>query len=90
MADKVAAAYQFAFYLSYLFHVPDCFQISYMDYFYQTLALLRIWALSDNQNGHQNGRHLSVCTCEHSNLVIYHLVFQILYMDYFHQTIVLV
>ena len=27
---------------------------------------------SDNQDGHQNGRHLSVYTCEHSNLVIYH------------------
>ena len=33
-----------------------------MDYFYQTLGL------SDNQDG----RHLSVYTCGHSNLVIYH------------------
>ena len=43
-----------------------------MDYFYQTLAQVLIWALSDNQDGCQNGRHLSVCTCGHSNLVIYH------------------
>ena len=60
-----------------------------MDYFYQTLGL------SDNQDGHQNGRHLSVYTFDHSNLVIYHQLghlshnfFQISYMDYFHQTIV--
>ena len=39
-----------------------------MDYFYQTLDL------SDNQDGCQNGRHLSVYTCGHSNLVIYHLI----------------
>ena len=37
-----------------------------MDYFYQTLGL------SDNQDGHQNGCHISVYTCGHSNLVIYH------------------
>ena len=59
-------------YLSHL--LPDCFQISYMDYFYQTLTLVRIWALSDNQDGHQNGCHLSVCTRGHSNLVIYHRI----------------
>ena len=74
MADKVVAAYQYAFYHSHLLHVPDCFRISYMDYFYQTLTLFWIWALSDNQDGRQNGRHLSVCTCGHSNLVIYRLV----------------
>ena len=51
-----------------------------MDYFYQNLAL------SDNQDGHQNGRHLSVYTCGHSILVIYHPILP--YMDYFHQTIV--
>ena len=28
----------------------------------------------DNQDGPQNGRHLSVCPCGHSNLVIYHLI----------------
>ena len=39
-----------------------------MDYFYQTLGL------SDNQDGHQNGRHLSVYTCGNSNLVIYHSI----------------
>ena len=39
-----------------------------MDYFYQTLAL------SNNQDGRQNGRHLSVHTCGHSNLVIYHQI----------------
>ena len=37
-----------------------------MDYFYQTLGLL------DNQDGRQNDRHLTVYTCGHSNLVIYH------------------
>ena len=35
--------------------------ISYMDYFYQTLTQIRIWALSDNQDVH----HLSVCACGH-------------------------
>ena len=39
-----------------------------MDYFYQTLGL------SDNQDGRQNGHNLSVYTCGHSNLVIYHLI----------------
>ena len=43
-----------------------------MDYFYQTLAQVGIWALSNNQDGRQNGCHLSVCTCGHSNLAIYH------------------
>ena len=33
-------------YLSHLF--PDCFQTSYMDYFYQTLTKVWIWALSAN------------------------------------------
>ena len=46
--------------------LPDYLQISYIDYFYQTLAF------SNNQDGRQNGRHLSVYTCGHSNLVIYH------------------
>ena len=72
MADKMAAASQFALYLSHL--LADCIQISYMDYFYQTLAKFRIRALSDNQDDRQNGRHLSVSPCGHSNLVIYHLV----------------
>ena len=48
----------------------DCFQISYMDYFYQTLAQVRIWALSDNQDGHWNGDHLSECCCGHSQSFI--------------------
>ena len=43
-----------------------------MDYFYQTLAQVLIVALSDNQDGNQNGHHLSVYTCGLSNLVIYH------------------
>ena len=43
-----------------------------MDYFHQTLALVLIWALSDNQDGQQNGRHLSVDICGPSNIVIYH------------------
>ena len=45
-----------------------------MDYFYQTLAKVGIWALSANQDGHHNARYLSVCTYGHSNLVIYHLI----------------
>ena len=45
-----------------------------MDYFYQTLAQVGIWALSDNQDDQQNDRHRSVCTYGHSNLVIYHLI----------------
>ena len=28
--------------------------------------------MNDNQDGCKNGRHLSVCSCGHSNLVIYH------------------
>ena len=55
-------------YLSHL--LPDCFQIPYMDYFYQTLAQVQIWSLSDKQDGH----HLSVCTCGHSTLIIYNLI----------------
>ena len=29
---------------------------------------------NNNQDGHQNIRHLSVCTCRHSNLVIYFVI----------------
>ena len=43
-----------------------------MDYFYQTPVQVLIWALSDNQDDRQNRCSLSVCTCWHSNLVIYH------------------
>ena len=39
------------------------FQKSYMDKFYQSLSQVRMWALSDNQDGHQNGHHISVCIC---------------------------
>ena len=46
-------------------------QISYMDYFHQTLAQIRIWALSNNQDGCQNGRHLSFCSCGQDHLVMY-------------------
>ena len=57
----------------YLNHLlPDCFQISYINYFCRTLAQVRILDLSDNQDGRQDGRHLSVYICGHSNLVIYH------------------
>ena len=30
--------------------------------------------MNENQDGCKNGCHLSVCTCGHSNLVIYHLI----------------
>ena len=73
MADKMDATYQFALWTIYRnYLLPDCLQISYIDYFYRTLAQVLIWALSDNQDGCQNGRHLSVYSCGHSNLVIYH------------------
>ena len=32
------------------------------------------YGLFNNQDGRKNGRHLSICTCGHSNLVIYHLL----------------
>ena len=47
-----------------------------MHYFYQTLTQVQIGALSDNQDG----RHLSVCTCGHSNLIIYHPISSKFYM----------
>ena len=67
MADKMAAHINLLLWTIYFNHLlPDYLQILYMDYFYQTLCL------SDNQDGRQSGRHLSVYTCGHSNLVIYH------------------
>ena len=61
----------------YLGHLlPDCFQITYMDYFYQTLTKIWIWALSANQDDLQNGHNLLVCTCGHYNVVIYHPISQ--------------
>ena len=45
-----------------------------MDYFYQTLTQTWIWVLSNKQDGHLNDRHLSVCTCGHSNLGFYHRI----------------
>ena len=65
MTDTMTATYQLAFGDTiYIIHLLlDCYQISYMDYFTQTLAIVPIWALSDNQNGHQN-------VCQVSNLVI--------------------
>ena len=45
-----------------------------MDYFYHTLTQIRIWALSDNQDGRKNGLHLSVCTCGHSNLFMFYTI----------------
>ena len=61
-----------------------------MDYSYQTLTQVLIWALSDNQDGHQNGRNISVCTCGHSNLVIYHPIYSKFHIwtTFIHQTIV--
>ena len=48
MTDKMAAAYHLLLWTIYLNHLfPDYLQISYMDYFYQTLGL------SDNQDGRQ-------------------------------------
>ena len=38
--------------------LPDCFQISHMDYLYQTLTQVWICALSVNQDGLQNGHSL--------------------------------
>ena len=72
MADKwlpTTSLHSLTPYLSHL--LPDCFQISYIDYFYQTLTQVWIWAMSANQNGFQNGPNLWVCTCRHNNLVNY-------------------
>ena len=66
----MAAAHQFALVDNHL--LPDCFHISYLDYFYQTLTLVRIWVLSDYHDGHSNGCHKSVCICGHSNIAAYH------------------
>ena len=75
MDDKMAAPICLHLWTLYLSHLlPDCFQISYMDYFYQNFTKVQIWAVSDDQDGHQNSRHLSVCTCGHSNLDIYHQI----------------
>ena len=67
IADKMAAAYQFAFVdnlpLSFITRLPPNFIYGLL---YQTLGL------SHNQDGRQNGLHLSAYTCGHSNLVIYH------------------
>ena len=52
---------------------PHFFQISYMDYFLQTLTQI-IFLINHNQDSCQHGCCLSVCTCEHSNLVIYHQI----------------
>ena len=68
---QMAAAYQFAF-VDNLPLLPDCLQISFLDYFHQTLAQVLIWTLYDNQYARQNGHHLSVYMCGHSNIVIYH------------------
>ena len=73
MADKMAAAYQFALWTIYLNHLlPDYLQIHSK----LSVCPLTKMAAQNNQdgrqNGRQNGRHLSVYTCGHSNLVIYH------------------
>ena len=57
MADKwppPTSSHSWTPYLSHL--LPDCFQIAYMDNFYQTLTQVWIWALWANQDGLQNGR----------------------------------
>ena len=60
---------------------------------YQTLAQDGIWVCrtTDKQDGRQNGRRLSVCTCGQSNLVIYHPISSkfhtFLYMNFFYQTL---
>ena len=78
MADKWPQPIILLLWTLYLSHwLPDCFQISYMDYFYQTLTLVWMWALSANQDGLRNGRNLSVCTCGHYNLVIYRPISQV-------------
>ena len=88
MCAKVAAACgQFAL-VDLESFIAGCFQISYMVYFNQPLVQVRTLASSDNQDGCQNGRHLSVCTCGHSNLCSYLSLdfFQISYMNFFYQT----
>ena len=71
------------FFLSDFFQISymDCFHQTLvgfcptnnnkLDYFYQTLAQVRSGALSANQDGLKNGPNQSVCTCGHSNLIIY-------------------
>ena len=46
-----------------------------MDYFYQTLAHVRIWFSFDNQDGRKNGHLWSVNNCGQSGLVICHPFF---------------
>ena len=53
--------------------LPDCFQISYMDYFYQNLDQVRIWVLSDNQDGLKKWLPpVSSLLWTLYNLIIYH------------------
>ena len=78
MADKWPPPTSLHSWTPYLSHLlTDCFQISYMDCFYQTLTQVWIWALSVNQDDLRNVRNLSVCICGHYNLVIYHLISQV-------------
>ena len=44
--------------------------------------------MNDNQNCHQKGRSMSVCTCGHSQCHLKPDILQILFMDFFHQTVV--
>ena len=75
MASQIAAAYQFAFVDTLRYSlITRLLPNVYMDYFHQSLAQVRTCALSDNQDGHHNGRPLSGCTCGHTNFVIYHLI----------------
>ena len=62
---------QFAFVDTHSHLSPGCFQIT-MDYFNQMLAQVVTWVLSHTHDGDLNNSHLWVCTCGHSNLVIYH------------------
>ena len=74
MADKMAIAYQFA-----LVDTPLSFITQMLPDFIYGFLLSNShprsnMVLSDNQDGHLYGHHLSVCRCGHSNLVIYHLI----------------
>ena len=54
---KMAATCRFVHVDILTYLSPDFFQISNMNYFYQTLAQVWIWVcpMSDNQDGLQNG-----------------------------------
>ena len=77
MAAKMAAFCRFALQFSYL--SPDFFQITYNI----SITFIKLFPkincgycpMNFNQDGCSNGHRLSVCTCGHSNLVIYHPIY---------------